>query len=571
MSFTTTLSYNDQSVLLVPGKMTFFDELYVDYKVETKNNSTRITMMIHPKQKVTLKKLTLERSCNFSPADRIFCNGFQSWSESREYRADERIQKLMSLAKSKLQYYGDTHFDFIKRDKGHFHSWTYGYVRKGKKIDFIGSLNERTAFTILQYDRNKNTVSIEKECESLEISHSFPILDIFIAEGQESWVFNEYFNAMDTPPIKAPKLTGWTSWYNYYTDISEEIILKNADAFVEKKAPIDIIQIDDGYQKYIGDWLQIKSSFPNGMQHVAQQIKSKGFKAGIWMAPFVCETASDIFKTKQHWLLKDKDGNPIKAGYTPLWGGWFYALNFYNKEVQDYLMGVFKIALEKWGYDLVKLDFLYAACIQPPPNKTRGQMMNDAMEFLRRTVGNKWILGCGVPLGAAFGKVDYCRIGADIHLKWEHNFLKFIGNRERVSTILALRSVLGRWQLNGRVFHNDPDVILLRDKNIKLTSTQQFTVLIINTLLGDLIFTSDYIAEYSEEQYAEFLNIYKWRNSEIKSVELVEFDLYLIRFRNDNMNWVCACNLTKKTRSVVIGKQTVKLEGFESMILSDKG
>ncbi|EKC48560.1 hypothetical protein OBE_15116, partial [human gut metagenome] len=39
--------------------------------------------------------------------------------------------------------------------------------------------------------------------------------------------------------------------------------------------------------------------------------------------------------------------------------------------------------------------------------------MCEAMDFLRECVGEKMILGCGVPLMPAFGKVDYCRIGAD--------------------------------------------------------------------------------------------------------------------------------------------------------------
>ena len=85
---------------------------------------------------------------------------------------------------------------------------------------------------------------------------------------------------MELPKPKHQPLTGWTSWYNYYTNISEEIILKNTSAFAEKEVPIDVIQIDDGYQSRVGDWLKIKPSFPNGMGKVAKEIKNKGFKAG---------------------------------------------------------------------------------------------------------------------------------------------------------------------------------------------------------------------------------------------------------------------------------------------------
>ncbi len=567
MTFTTTLSYNGKTVTLAPDKMTFQDELYVDYKIEQQSNTTRIQLMIHPKEPVVLKSLKLEGSKNFKAHEKIFCNGFQSWSESREYSLDEKIPSLNALARPYLKYSGDAYFDSIKRGKGLFHSWTYGYIKSGNKIDFIGSLSESTAFTLIQYDSKMGTVSIEKECNELVLEHSFPILDIFLAEGNISWVFDEYFKQMNIQSPKAPPLTGWTSWYNYYTDISETIILKNADAFQEKNAAIDIIQIDDGYQQYIGDWLKINDRFPNGMQYLAQQIKSKGFKAGIWLAPFICETKSEIFQTKKHWLIQDKKGKPIRVGYNPHWKSWFYSLNFYHKEVQDYLLGVFKIIFEKWAYHLIKLDFLYAACIQPPSNKTRGQMMNDVMLFLRTSIGNNWILACGVPLGSAFGKVDYCRISTDIHLKWEHQILKSLGHRERVSTIAALRTTLNRWQLNGRGFHNDPDVILLRDTNIKLNHTQQYTVLLINTLLGNLIFTSDDVDHYSDEQWAEFQSIYKWQNSDIQSVESQGSDIYLIRFKKENLKWICVCNLTKKIQLIPIGKSSIELLAYESIVL----
>lgn len=563
----TSLAYDDKTVDLPFGKMTSFEELYVDYNVESKDQWTRIRMMIHIKKPVILKHLKLEQARSFKSGEKIFCNGFQSWSESREFDLDESIPRLSAFAAPYLKYYGDAYIDLVNRKKGNFHSWTYAFIRKGEKIEFIGSLKEQTAFTLIQYDTQKGLISIEKDCKNLELAHSFPILDILLCTAKEHWVFNTYFEKMEIPLPTAPPLTGWTSWYHYYTNISEDIILQNVNAFTEKKAAIDIIQIDDGYQKAVGDWLEIRPDFPNGLARLARQIKQAGYKAGLWIAPFVCSAKSNVFQKHKDWLIQDSKGTPVKVGYNPYWGGWFYALNFYKREVQDYLMTVFKTVLLKWNYDLLKLDFLYAACIKPPSHKTRGQVMSEVMDFIRRTVGDKWILACGVPLGSAFGKVDYCRIGADIHLKWEHALLKFLGNRERVSTILALRTVLGRWQLNNRAFHNDPDVILLRDKQLQLSPVQQYTILLINTLLGNLIFTSDLVSNYSEEQWAEFQSIYKWRNSKIETVKAISKDQYLILFKNDHKNWICACNLSTKAQQFNIRKKVISLQPFESMIL----
>ena len=153
-----------------------------------------------------------------------------------------------------------------------------------------------------------------------------------------------------------------------------------------------------------------------------------------------------------------------------------------------------------WGFDLVKLDFLYGACMQPTPYKTRGQLMCEAMDFLRELVGDKLILGCGVPLGPAFGKVDYCRIGPDVGLDWDGSPKEKLLHRERVSTKNTIGNTIYRRQLNGRAFWNDPDVYLLRDDNIKLSAKQKALLAQVNGLFGGLLFTSDDVGNYDAEK-----------------------------------------------------------------------
>ncbi len=56
-----------------------------------------------------------------------------------------------------------------------------------------------------------------------------------------------------------------------------------------------------------------------------------------------------------------------------------------------------------------------------------GQKGNFIYAIVRECCGDKLILGCGVPLMPAFGKVDYCRIGSDISLICQSSYsAKFI-------------------------------------------------------------------------------------------------------------------------------------------------
>jgi alpha-galactosidase len=567
-----TLKYDNKSLQIQLNKSTITDELFVSFTDEGTPQYKRLKLDIHPKTDIVLRSLEIELPMDFAATDRVFCNGFQSWSESRLFGFNEKPDALRWFAKPLMGYYGDYHFDFLPTEKGVLHSWTYGYrLRNNGKInengaqtiDFIGSLDESTAFTCLFYDYKNQKIIIKKDLSGLQLSHSFPALDVVMLTGEDPSVFDQYFALQNLPKQEKPAETGWTSWYNYYNKISEKIIDDNLEAFAKRDLPIDFFQIDDGWQTRIGDWLSIQPSFPNGMKPIANKIHAKGFKAGLWLAPFIVEPKSRIFQEKKDWILRGPNGKPLAVGYSPLWSGKFYALDFYNREVQDYLTGVFHAVLNIWGFDMVKLDFLFAVAVMPRPNKTRGQVMSDAMNFLRRLVGDKIILGCGVPLGSAFGLLDYCRIGADIHLSWEHKLLKFLRNRERVSTIIALRTTLSRWQLNNRAFQNDPDVFILRGKNHQLTDNQQNTVLTINSLLGNLLFTSDFLDDYTEGSFQKYKSIFPLKNRHVYSVIDNGNDFYTIKFTLDNRLLIAYCNLTNQVQH--ISDQT--LQPYETALL----
>lgn len=153
------------------------------------------------------------------------------------------------------------------------------------------------------------------------------------------------------------------------------------------KSDIDIFQIDDGYQSATGDWLSIDNKkFPNGMKSVADKIHSTGMLAGLWLAPFGAKFTSKTATQHHDWLIRKKNGHPVTCGIN--WGG-FYALDIEVPEVKNYIKHFFDVILNDWGFDLVKLDFLYAAAIIPNHGKSRGQLMCEAMDFLRECVGEK--------------------------------------------------------------------------------------------------------------------------------------------------------------------------------------
>lgn len=544
---------------------TFANEhLEICSKLIDRGRTSIFECIINPKIEIQIITLFVKGKVNLINTDRVFLNGFQTWTESREFEIDEKIPKLNRLAWNILSPYGDYTFYPHNNESGKIHSFTYTYInRNNESYILYGSLSEASGYTIFQYNTKVNELSIIKDCTGLNIINEYKAFEVLISSGKEDEVFKDYFTSMNIEKPAGKSCTGWTSWYNYYTGITEEIIISNLNAFSSRSIPIDIFQVDDGYQNAVGDWLIINKKFPNGMKYIADHIKDKGYKPGLWLAPFICEKRSMLYREHRNWLLRDGNGKLVNAGFNPGWSGTFYALDFYNQEVRDYLTKVFDAVLEEWGFEILKLDFLYAVALLPRRNKTRGQIMYEAMKFIREIVGEKLILGCGVPLGSSFGLTDYCRIGSDVALKWEDKLLKGLNYRERVSTINSLRSTIGRRHLNGNAFYNDPDVFILREKNNTLTKEQRNTLLILNLIFGGLVFTSDNIDEYSEEEMKLYLSLFPNRDKRIKGIEYIQ-DVCRVQFEVEDRSYLVISNLSDKETKLHLNQKAYfeKTKGF---------
>lgn len=470
----------------------------------------------------------------FDISDKVFLNGYQSWTDCREYFIDEKgvnmsSARLAPLLFSPLGASGDYSFKKYNNRAGHFHGYSYAYVRNGGFYNLFGSLSERTGYTIINFACPDSKIVFEKELEGVTIDGEYTLLDVVHFTGTIDETFDKYFAVMGVKKPSAQRANGYTTWYNYYQNINENIVKTDLEALSKVDAQIDIFQIDDGYQTAVGDWLSVDSvKFPNGMKYIADRIHEKGMKAGIWLAPLGAQYHSKVAKDHPEWLIKDKFGKPVKCGFN--WNG-FYALDIQNDGAREYIRHFFDVVLNDWGYDMVKLDFLYAAAIVPGYNKSRGQLMCEAMDFLRECVGDKLILGCGVPLAPAFGKVDYCRIGADMGLEW---CKKVEIQREGVSTRATLGNTIFRRGLDGRAFLNDPDVFLLRDNNMHLSMPQRKIIADVNRLFGSVLFTSDTVSDYNDEQMQTLLKVFGTKKPVIKAAEIVTNDIIEIQYTDES-------------------------------------
>lgn len=499
------------------------------FSVITVNDESGVKLTLIPSRPITLISASLEFWHEYEKNEKFFVNGYQSWTTSGEMSAEDIYRGTTPLAgvtkytKDMAITSGDYAFTRYEPRPGFFHSFTYTYLRRGDEFELFGSLSERNGYTVFYSDMEKHIFSVEKDVEGLTISEPYEMFDIVRFVGGYDEVFDKYFAAMNLPAKKRiDRLTGYTSWYNYFQKIDENIILRDLKGLSRARESVNIFQIDDGYEPFVGDWLDYNGKdFPNGMKTIADAVHREGYLAGIWLAPFnVQRGKSRILKEHPDWLIRNPDGKP-QLGCVA-WGG-AYTLDIYNPEVREHLKKVFDTVLNDWGYDMVKLDFLYSQCRTPRDNKTRGTIMCEAMDFLRECVGDKLILGCGVPLGPAFGVVDACRISCDVDLSYGGKFYNSMSiNNELPSAQNAINNSMFRRHLNGRAFLNDPDVFFLRDRNLTFTWEQKLLLAKINNLFGRVLFVSDDAGEYSEAELEVLKETFRESDAKILDVKCVD-------------------------------------------------
>jgi alpha-galactosidase len=77
--------------------------------------------------------------------------------------------------------------------------------------------------------------------------------------------------------------TAWCSWYHYLAHVNHDDILENLAAMDRLGLDVDVVQIDDGYQAQIGDWLSVSDRF-GSLQAVVADIRQSGRRAGMGCA-----------------------------------------------------------------------------------------------------------------------------------------------------------------------------------------------------------------------------------------------------------------------------------------------
>jgi alpha-galactosidase len=481
----------------------------------------RITLRNESQQPVYLNDIDLLRlgsrldsqsAVNIN-ADSFFVNGYQSWSFSGALQKHQRQPgslfgplgdpKRLNLASPRPSA------------RGHFVSELFGVLGDAAQnaAVLVGFLSQREHFGAVE-------ARLDSPSPSLRLTAQFD--GVSLAPGQSratDWAYLQFIAPDAFDPLadyaeavarenaaRVPAHTpvGWCSWYHYFDKVTEPDVLSNLDAIAKTREtlPLDFVQLDDGFQAQVGDWFETNAKFPHGLRWLTEHIRARGQTPGLWLAPYIVRSDAKLLHEHPDWFLRTADGKLANAGFN--WNKWCYGLDPTHPEVRAHVRRLITTAVTEWGFPYLKLDFLYAAALPAQrydASLTRAQAMRLALEDIRAAAGpDTFLLGCGCPLGPAIGLVDGLRISTDVAPDWApqlfHPLLAPLLKREQefVSTRNALRNTIVRAPLHRRWWLNDPDCLMVRDRDTRLTDAQVQSLASVIALSGGMFLLSDDMA-----------------------------------------------------------------------------
>ena len=380
---------------------------------------------------------------------------------------------------------------FLMRDQNPFsYRSDYGYLNNslvsewytqllcGQRSLVIGAISVRRQFTQIFVRKEKKGTRVRITCQldGLEIApdETFESEKIAVLAGEKRKTLEDFailIKRENDINVSNKPVKGLCCAYYYQGNmVDEKYILEQLDAidsFADKPS-FDVIQID-GLPTPWGDWMEsLEKLFPSGLENIVKKINKSGFKAGFWIAPFVANPSSNLFKNHPDWFLKNEAGKFFEARFTSPFDFLpqlsFRVLDPTNPEVDEHISDIIR-KLVGYGFEYIKTDFTYPVCFATgfAKSMTRAQALRIGFETIRKAAGKDVLVQTAITqLSPVIGTVDYCRPGLDTLTPY---VCKIPLVRKLVNEHMLrenLRNCETRNFLHNKVWISDPDCIVFR-------------------------------------------------------------------------------------------------------------
>lgn len=429
-------------------------------------------------------------------ADTVLSNGFQSWSHSGVVTMGGDIgnNQLMKA----LNAQGD---EEVLRE-GRELSWWYSYAGSQNGPSLMAGVTQVDQWhswaRIYNHPEQTGKVRVELTCggngETISVAagDSVSAEPWFVAGGNDlHGMLRGHASEITSRRAQFPVVAdvGWNSWYDLWDKVSADDVLENAtiaSGILTPHLPESVdhlrIVVDDGWQEAWGMWTP-NEKFPNGLVGVAETLAANDMKAGVWLAPLLVGPGTPLAQNHPEWLVQGAEfKHPVHGGLK--------VLDVTHPDAAAHLTNVIQ-TIVGWGYDLLKIDFLFAGTFPGPRYEDMTGMASYrlAMQIMREAAGEDTILlAVGAPGIPSLPYADSWRLGPDIAFEPTDANWFFIPGQAR--------SISARWHL-CEVTLCDADPVLLRGLPEEEVETGGWVA----AIAGGAWFLSDDLRDVDESRY----------------------------------------------------------------------
>ena len=332
-----------------------------------------------------------------------------------------------------------------------------------------------------------------------------------------------------------PPAYHWCSWYYCYQNFDMAQLREYVKGFAGQGSgeKIRYFQMDVGYCPSMGDWLEPSERFPEGLEAAFREIREAGYTPGVWVGAFMVGNRSRLYREHPDWILHDLEGKPlvlwVMDNEPKVWGYQdeeYYCLDTSHPDAMAYMKKVFT-TFRGWGVELFKTDFMLwglqdsSRVKRYVPGKTSVEYFREFLQVIREAIGEEsYWLGCIAPYLPFVGYADGMSIGGDVGSRWDGGFCPQN----------MMRCLVGSNYMNHNYFQTDPDAVMLRDFQIRLTERDIHSLALLAALSGGCIYTSDPLHRIApdREKLFEFIQPDKRRKPTLPFLSEVRPEIVMV-------------------------------------------
>ncbi len=277
---------------------------------------------------------------------------------------------------------------------------------------------------------------------------------------------------------------------NSFYHLKEQI-----DFLVKQEPPLHLqsLVVNRGYCT-IGDWLEPNENWPGGLRRAAREIFKHGYRAGIWIAPFLADEKSNLFKNHPDWVIKDFENRAIPEKTEE---GTFYTLDATRNEVKNYLRNVFR-NLSRMGFLFYQMDYLEwgvkdAYLVRKAETgKSSVQVFRETMEIIREEIGNgSLVMADRTAFGPVTGVADMVQMAHTGNGGWAESGVENM-----------IRETYYGNYFNNILWQNNPGEIDFM--NNAFTEDEKISLGLWKAILGGTVCTTGSLSGFTPEQLRFF-------------------------------------------------------------------